>query len=230
MQEMSLHTGIVVDIVEQKIKSLLAQYRRERIKVAEAKKSGSDADDIKVPKWFAYQRFKFLDGINKPRKTTKSKIISFTLIDFLLLVSCLDSLNPVIIANNSKYDALIFVKFRNPLPSSMLRFPSKVGTVSFLSKVFIHHLRLRFYLLASVLITINAALQIIRFSSELDIVAKNYSYSRVNVSRKNFGLNIECLSTLSTNTVQKHRLRTVFNQFCSQTLFANIVCLGLYPP
>jgi hypothetical protein len=41
----------------------------------------------------------------------------------------------------------------------------------FLSKVFIHHLCLRFFLLASLLITINAAPQIIKYSSELDIVA-----------------------------------------------------------
>jgi hypothetical protein len=91
------------------------------------------------------------------------------------------------------------------------------------------HLRLRFFLLASLLITINAALQIIKSTSELDIVVKNYSCNRANVSEKNFGLNIVCLSTLFTNTVQKHRSRTVFNQFCSQTSFANIVC-QLYRP
>jgi hypothetical protein len=50
------------------MKSLLAQYRRERRKVADAKKSGSDTDDIKVPKCFAYQMFTFFDGINKQEK------------------------------------------------------------------------------------------------------------------------------------------------------------------
>jgi hypothetical protein len=50
-----------VDITEKKVKSLLAQYRRERRKVADAKKSGRGAEDIEVPKWFAYQRFTFSD-------------------------------------------------------------------------------------------------------------------------------------------------------------------------
>jgi hypothetical protein len=66
-QEISFHMGVDVDIIEKKVKSLLAQYRRERRKVADAKKSGSGADDIKVLEWFAYQRFTFLVGINKPR-------------------------------------------------------------------------------------------------------------------------------------------------------------------
>jgi hypothetical protein len=67
--------GVDVVIVGKKIKSLLAQYRRERRNVADAKKSGSGAEYIKVPKWFVYQRFTFLDGINKPRKTKESKVI-----------------------------------------------------------------------------------------------------------------------------------------------------------
>jgi hypothetical protein len=62
------------------------------------------------------------------------------------------------VISNSKFDAVILVKFRNPLPSSMLRFASKLSTPRFLSKVFIHHLRLRFFLLASLFITVNAAL------------------------------------------------------------------------
>jgi hypothetical protein len=74
-QEISFPTGVDVGSSEKKTKSLLAQYRRERRKVADAKKSGSDADDIKVRKWFAYQRFTFLDEINKPRKTKESKVI-----------------------------------------------------------------------------------------------------------------------------------------------------------
>jgi hypothetical protein len=42
-QEISFNIGVDVDIVEKKMKSLLAQYRRERRKVADAKKSGSAA-------------------------------------------------------------------------------------------------------------------------------------------------------------------------------------------
>jgi hypothetical protein len=82
-QEISFHVGIDADIVEKRMRSLPAQYRCNRRKVAENKKSGSGADDTKVPKWFAYQRLKFVDGINKPRKTKESEVISFTLIDFL---------------------------------------------------------------------------------------------------------------------------------------------------
>jgi hypothetical protein len=74
-QEISFHMGADVGIIENKVKSLLAQYRRERRKVTDAKKSGSGAEDIKVPKWFAYQKFTFLDGINKPRETKESKVI-----------------------------------------------------------------------------------------------------------------------------------------------------------
>jgi hypothetical protein len=39
-------------------------------------------------------------------------------------------------------------------------------------------------------------------------------------------LDIECLPTLFTNNVQKHHSRTMFVQFCSQTLFA-LVCTRL---
>jgi hypothetical protein len=46
--------------------------------------------------------------------------------------------------------------------------------------------------------------------------------------KRSFGLDIECLPTLFTNTIEKHRLRTMFSRLCSQTLFANIVRLGLY--
>jgi hypothetical protein len=49
-QEISFHMEVDVDIIEKKLKSLLAQYRRERRKVTDAKKSGSGAEDIKVPK------------------------------------------------------------------------------------------------------------------------------------------------------------------------------------
>jgi hypothetical protein len=118
LKGISFNIGIDVDIVEKKMKYLLAQYRRER------------------------------------RKTKDSKVISFTVIDFLQLVSCLDTLNLVIFANNSKSDSLILVKSRNPLPSYMLRFATKPGRARVLSNVFIRHLCLRFFLLASLLITL----------------------------------------------------------------------------
>jgi hypothetical protein len=51
------------------MKSALAHYRREGRRVSDAKKSRSGANGMIVPKWFAYQRFTFFDGINKPRKT-----------------------------------------------------------------------------------------------------------------------------------------------------------------
>jgi hypothetical protein len=44
--------------------------------------------------------------------------------------------------------------------------------------------------------------------------------------KRSFGLDIECLTTLFTNTGHKHRSRTMFNQFCSLTLFA-LVCTRL---
>jgi hypothetical protein len=68
-QKISFHIGIDVDIVEKKIKSLLAQYRRERRKVADAMKSGS-ADDVNVPKRFAYKRFAFF-GWNQQANRNK---------------------------------------------------------------------------------------------------------------------------------------------------------------
>jgi hypothetical protein len=67
---------------ENRMKFLLFQYRRKKKrKLADAKKSGSGANDIKVHKWFVYQRFTFLVGINKQAKKKKSKVISFTVID-----------------------------------------------------------------------------------------------------------------------------------------------------
>jgi hypothetical protein len=71
-------------LLKKKIKFLLVQYRhKRRRKVAGTKKSGSGADDVKVLKWFAYQRFTFLDVINKPTKTKELKVISFTVRYFL---------------------------------------------------------------------------------------------------------------------------------------------------
>jgi hypothetical protein len=67
-KEISFHMGIDVDIVEKKTKYLLAHSQHERRKVADTKKCGIGADDIKVPKWFACQRFTFLDGNKKPKR------------------------------------------------------------------------------------------------------------------------------------------------------------------
>jgi hypothetical protein len=66
------------------MKSLFFEYRHENKKAVESKKFGSGDDDIKAPKYFAYQLFIFLDGIKKPRKTEESRVILFTLIEFLL--------------------------------------------------------------------------------------------------------------------------------------------------
>jgi hypothetical protein len=90
-------------------------------------------------------------------------------------VSCLDTLSSIIVANNLKSDALILINFRKALPSSIQSFGSKLGPARFLSKVFIHHFCLRFFLHTSLLITTNAALQAIKSPSELDILVKNYS-------------------------------------------------------
>jgi hypothetical protein len=43
-----------VGIVEKKMKYRLAQYQHERRKVADAKKFGSGADNVKVPKWVVH--------------------------------------------------------------------------------------------------------------------------------------------------------------------------------
>jgi hypothetical protein len=60
-----------MDVIEKRMRPLLSQYRSKRGKAADAKNSGSGADDIKVPKWFAYQRFTFLVGIHKPKKKNR---------------------------------------------------------------------------------------------------------------------------------------------------------------
>ena len=57
---------------EQKMKSILAAYRREKKKVTDAKISGSGAEEMYEPKWFAYQHMKFMHNINRPRATRES--------------------------------------------------------------------------------------------------------------------------------------------------------------
>jgi hypothetical protein len=72
----------------------------------------------------------------------------------------------------------------------------------FLSKVFIHHLCLYFFILAPLLITIKAVLQIIK-PSELSIVAKHYSCNRLNISEKKFWSGHRCF----INTVHKQLIQ-----------------------
>lgn len=54
---------------EQKMKSILAAYRREKKKVTNAKKSGSGAEEMYEPKWFAYQHMRFMHNVNRQRAT-----------------------------------------------------------------------------------------------------------------------------------------------------------------
>ena len=58
--------------VENKMKSMLAAYRREKKKVMDSTKSGAGTDNIYIPKWYAYKHMKFLSDINRPRKTRES--------------------------------------------------------------------------------------------------------------------------------------------------------------
>jgi hypothetical protein len=140
--------------------------------------------------------------------------------------------SPLIVASNSKSDAIIRVKFRNPLPSSMLRFASRGGTFF---KPVLYPPSSCAFLLASLLITTDAALQIIKSSPELDIVDQHYSSNRPNVSEKRFW----SVHRVSVNIVhkhcQKHSSRTMFSKFCSQTLFIHVcthtytrICISTY--
>jgi hypothetical protein len=79
-----------------------------------------------------------------------------------------------------------------------------------LSKVFIVHLCLDFFLLAWLLITINAALQIIKFSPELNIMARNYGCNKLQVWGKKFYSGHQAFD------------KNVYKQ-CSETLFVHNV-------
>lgn len=65
------------------IKSLLAQYQRERRKVGDVENSGRGAKDMAVPKWVSCQRFTFFGVVSMPGKTKESKVVSFTMNDLL---------------------------------------------------------------------------------------------------------------------------------------------------
>jgi hypothetical protein len=119
------------------------------------------------------------------------------------------------VINNSKSDAVILVKFRNPLPSSMLRFPSKLGppmlfkqglyppsSFTFLSSCFtVHYNKL--------------------------CAAINYIFIRTGRSGQNLELQqTKCFweeVSVWTSSVCQYCSQcsgTLFNQFCSRTLFA----------
>ncbi|KAL1459548.1 hypothetical protein WDU94_011517 [Cyamophila willieti] len=55
---------VSVEVLEKKLKSLLAAYRREKKKEAES--------DVYRSKWFAFKAMDFLKDYNKPRKTRES--------------------------------------------------------------------------------------------------------------------------------------------------------------
>jgi hypothetical protein len=72
----------------------------------------------------------------------------------------------------------------------------------------------------------------------LTFMSKDYKNQTVSLTKcltdfiflkRSFDLDIECLSTLFTNTGQKRRSPTMFSQLYSQAFLTNIVRLGLYP-
>ncbi|XP_023708730.1 uncharacterized protein LOC111865172 [Cryptotermes secundus] len=53
--------------------SLLATYRKVRQKLPAAGKSGSGADEVDAPDWFAYKAFAFLRNRYQPRRTINTE-------------------------------------------------------------------------------------------------------------------------------------------------------------
>uniref|UniRef100_A0A8D8YS81 MADF domain-containing protein n=1 Tax=Cacopsylla melanoneura TaxID=428564 RepID=A0A8D8YS81_9HEMI len=70
---------VSVDVLEKKLKSLLAAYRREKRKEADSRTSGVGTEDVYRSKWFAYKAMDFLKDYNKPRKTRESGVSKFEL-------------------------------------------------------------------------------------------------------------------------------------------------------
>lgn len=138
-------------------------------------------------------------------------------------MSCLDILNQIIVANNSKSELFIFVTFQTLFPSFMLRSVNKLGPLHDLSKVFMHHLSLCLSPPRTQPNATDSAVGIIISPSELDIVTKSYSCNRLSGLENKFW----SWHGVFVNTVQKHRFRTMFNQICWQTMFA-LVCIRLY--
>lgn len=58
--------------VMRKWKIILAQYRREKKKIADSKSSGSGILDIYKPKWFAYAYLNFIHGRDEPNASLNS--------------------------------------------------------------------------------------------------------------------------------------------------------------
>ncbi|XP_072381780.1 uncharacterized protein [Diabrotica undecimpunctata] len=59
--------------VMRKWKIILAQYRREKKKIADSKSSGSEISDVYKPKWFAYAYLNFFHGRDEPNTSLNSQ-------------------------------------------------------------------------------------------------------------------------------------------------------------
>lgn len=56
----------------------MATYRKLASKVKKSKKTGSGANEVYKPEWFAYEKMaSFLHSVYSPRKTTTSTEVSF---------------------------------------------------------------------------------------------------------------------------------------------------------
>ncbi|MPC41102.1 hypothetical protein E2C01_034686 [Portunus trituberculatus] len=56
-----------------KWKIILAQFRRERKKIADSKASGSGIGDIYKPKWFAFEHLAFIHGRDCPNVSVNTE-------------------------------------------------------------------------------------------------------------------------------------------------------------
>lgn len=74
LMEIGVSFGITKAEVEAKIKSLLAQFNRERKKEKDSMVTGSGRENRYVSSWFAYQGMMFLADKNKPRKTRNTEV------------------------------------------------------------------------------------------------------------------------------------------------------------
>nr|CAI5823940.1 unnamed protein product [Callosobruchus analis] len=67
--EIAKNMGTTVDIVKNKLNSLLSSFRREKAKHESSMKTGSGRDEVYQSKWFGYDAFQFLMEKSKCRKT-----------------------------------------------------------------------------------------------------------------------------------------------------------------
>ena len=67
-RDISAAMGVERAEVERKMRSVLAQFRRERKKTKDHK-SGDGADDVYKSSWFAFESLSFLDNTTKPHGT-----------------------------------------------------------------------------------------------------------------------------------------------------------------